>query len=71
MSEPAAETAELPSLRLAAQTIDAARAADNAAMLVGHDAGDDRNTVAPGDPAVLIVEDDGPYARVLLDLARV
>jgi HAMP domain-containing protein/CheY-like chemotaxis protein/signal transduction histidine kinase len=31
---------------------------------------DDRNTVEPDDPAVLIVEDDPHYARVLLGLAR-
>ncbi|MBI2359855.1 MAG: response regulator, partial [Deltaproteobacteria bacterium] len=31
---------------------------------------DDRETVAPGDPVVLIVEDDPHYARVLLGLVR-
>jgi CheY-like chemotaxis protein len=60
----------LPALRLAAQVIDAAQAAENAAIYVGHESGDDRNTVAPGDPAVLIVEDDARQASELLDLAR-
>jgi CheY-like chemotaxis protein/signal transduction histidine kinase len=69
-SEPTAGTANLPALRLAAQVIDAARAVDDAAIYVGHESGDDRNTVAPGDPAVLIVEDDARYAKELLDLAR-
>ena len=67
---PAAGPDNLATLRLAAQVIDARQAADNAAMLVAQDTGDDRNTVAPGDPAVLIVEDDIAYARALLDLAR-
>ncbi len=31
---------------------------------------DDRNSIEPDDPAVLIVEDDPHYARVLLGLAR-
>jgi HAMP domain-containing protein/CheY-like chemotaxis protein/signal transduction histidine kinase len=31
---------------------------------------DDRNLIAPGDPAVLIVEDDTRFADVLLDFAR-
>jgi CheY-like chemotaxis protein len=31
---------------------------------------DDRNVLQPGDPCVLIVEDDPHYARVLLGLAR-
>jgi HAMP domain-containing protein/CheY-like chemotaxis protein/signal transduction histidine kinase len=67
---PAAAPDNLAPLRPDAQVIDARQAADNAAMLVAHDMGDDRNTVAPGDPSVLIVEDDAAYARQLLDLAR-
>ena len=31
---------------------------------------DDRNVVAPGDPALLIIEDDVTFARILLDLAH-
>jgi CheY-like chemotaxis protein len=31
---------------------------------------DDRESIAPGDPVVLIVEDDAHFAQVLLDLAR-
>ncbi|WP_390888656.1 HAMP domain-containing protein [Frigoriglobus tundricola] len=31
---------------------------------------DDRNTVADGDPVLLIIEDDPHYARILLGLAR-
>ncbi|MGH2706928.1 MAG: response regulator, partial [Actinomycetota bacterium] len=31
---------------------------------------DDRESIRPGDPVMLIVEDDHHYARVLLDLAR-
>ncbi len=31
---------------------------------------DDRESIQPGDPSILIVEDDPHYARVLLDLAR-
>jgi CheY-like chemotaxis protein/signal transduction histidine kinase/HAMP domain-containing protein len=69
-AEPMAEPGGAPALRLAARTLDAAQAADNAAIYVGHDAGDDRNSVTPGDAAVLIVEDDARYAKVLLDLAR-
>jgi CheY-like chemotaxis protein/signal transduction histidine kinase len=48
----------------------AAPANDSAGIIVGQDAGDDRNAVAQGEPAVLIVEDDARYAKVLLDLAR-
>ena len=36
--------------------------------LAGFD--DDRPTLAPGDRVLLIVEDDEPFARLLLDLAR-
>jgi HAMP domain-containing protein/CheY-like chemotaxis protein len=31
---------------------------------------DDRGLIAPGDPSVLIVEDDEPFAQILLDFAR-
>lgn len=31
---------------------------------------DDRNAIGPEDRVVLIIEDDGPFARVLLDMAR-
>lgn len=31
---------------------------------------DDRNAIGPEDRVVLIIEDDGPFARLLLDMAR-
>ncbi len=31
---------------------------------------DDRNMIQPGDPALLIVEDDVTFARILVDLAH-
>ncbi|HYD78363.1 MAG TPA: HAMP domain-containing protein [Paucimonas sp.] len=47
------------------------RASENVADVVPYEtAFDDRALVAPGDPAVLIVEDDPRFAKILLDYAR-
>jgi HAMP domain-containing protein/signal transduction histidine kinase/CheY-like chemotaxis protein len=35
-----------------------------------NEAGDDRETIQPGDPVVLIVENDLPFAKLLLETAR-
>jgi signal transduction histidine kinase/CheY-like chemotaxis protein/HAMP domain-containing protein len=40
------------------------------ASLLVNEVGDDRANIQPGDPVVLVVENDLPFARLLLDLAR-
>jgi hypothetical protein len=39
-------------------------------VLVQTEVGDDRDHIEPGDRILLIIEDDIPFARILLDLAR-
>jgi HAMP domain-containing protein/signal transduction histidine kinase/CheY-like chemotaxis protein len=41
-----------------------------AAPLLVNEANDDREVIHPGDPVLLIVENDLPFARVLLEVAR-
>ena len=53
---PAAQTALVPSARIAAARVE--------------EIADDRDDIAPSDAILLVVEDDPHYARVLLDLAR-
>src|SRR6185437_14649959 len=53
---PAAQTALVPSARIAAARVE--------------EIADDRDDIAPSDAVLLVVEDDPHYARVLLDLAR-
>ncbi|ALG73158.1 diguanylate cyclase [Azospirillum thiophilum] len=48
----------------------AAGSQDGLALLEIHPAGDDRDRIRPGEPVVLIVEDDATFASILLDLAR-
>ncbi len=40
------------------------------ALLQLHSATDDREKIRPGDPVVMIVEDDAKFASILIDLAR-
>jgi HAMP domain-containing protein/signal transduction histidine kinase/DNA-binding response OmpR family regulator len=81
-SEPRAVTAD--GARATAIPMDGAGAADDAALdiilpplnatttAVVHDIeiDDDRNLIQPGDPLLLIVEDDVTFARILVDLAH-
>ncbi|SMH30433.1 HAMP domain-containing protein [Azospirillum agricola] len=40
------------------------------ALLQPHPTSDDRERIRPGDPVVMIVEDDSKFASILIDLAR-
>jgi HAMP domain-containing protein/signal transduction histidine kinase/DNA-binding response OmpR family regulator len=56
-----------------ADTLDILLSAPSAApVAVVHDIEieDDRNLIRPGDPVLLIVEDDGTFARILVDMAH-
>jgi CheY-like chemotaxis protein len=62
--------ARLPSLSGLAQREDAAFPAVRIVDRPVESVPDDRDTLEPGDPVMLIVEDDPHYARILADLAR-
>ncbi|WP_425429149.1 HAMP domain-containing protein [Azospirillum thermophilum] len=54
----------------APRPIVAAGSEEGLALLQYHPAADDREKIRPGDPVVLIVEDDAKFASILIDLAR-
>jgi HAMP domain-containing protein/CheY-like chemotaxis protein/putative methionine-R-sulfoxide reductase with GAF domain len=60
-----------PTARQVAATRDSARAVTNI-LPVHHDeqVTDDRENLEPGDPILLIIEDDPHYSRILISLAR-
>ena len=54
----------------AASDVATAEAAESGSLVEYSSVLDDRGLVTPGDPSVLIVEDDERFAKVLLDFAR-
>ncbi|MCG5240970.1 HAMP domain-containing protein [Azospirillum doebereinerae] len=55
---------------LATRPIVAAGSQEGLALLLPTPAADDRERIRPGDPVVMIVEDDAKFASILIDLAR-
>jgi HAMP domain-containing protein/CheY-like chemotaxis protein/signal transduction histidine kinase len=59
-----------PSARLDSQQPVQTESADRALLQLPNELDDDRGELQPGDRTLLIVEDDGAFARIMLDLAR-
>ncbi|HEY8025891.1 MAG TPA: HAMP domain-containing protein [Burkholderiaceae bacterium] len=65
MAEDIASASPTQAIHIPHSPVDAGVAADE------YDSGiDDRSLIAPGDPSILIVEDDARFARIVLDFAR-
>ncbi|RUQ66618.1 response regulator [Azospirillum doebereinerae] len=63
-------TGPLKRTDLATRPIVAAGSEEGLALLLPTPASDDRERIRPGDPVVMIVEDDAKFASILIDLAR-
>ncbi|MGH7277443.1 MAG: response regulator, partial [Candidatus Rokuibacteriota bacterium] len=61
--------AQIPGMTVV-ETSEPAAVADEAPRIAVNEAGDDRDTLQPGDATLLIVENDTAFARLLMDVAR-